>query len=102
MNVGGTVPNAMASMGVRGPVTPTPVYGATWTRSSADIGDAALHTPGLILDAGTGLLRGYHGQRGQSVLWRRVVDPDSVFGDPRGAPGAGVAARMAERVRQAG
>ena len=56
--------------------------GATWTRAQTNIGDVSASTPSLILDAGTGLLSNYHYQRGRGVLWRRVVDPDRVFGKP--------------------
>ena len=57
--------------------------GATWTRAQTNIGDVFLSTPGLILDAETGLLSNYYYQRGRGgVLRRRVVDPDSVFTHP--------------------
>jgi len=55
--------------------------GATWTRTQTNIGDVVASTPSLILDAGTGLVSNYYYQRGRGVLWRRVVDPDSVFGN---------------------
>jgi len=61
-------------------------YGATWTRSRTNIGDVAASTPSLILDAETGLLSNYYYQRGWGVLWRRVVDPDSVFDNPLNWP----------------
>jgi len=61
-------------------------YGATWTRKQTNIGDVAASTPSLILDAETGLLSNYYYQRGMGVLRRRVVDPDSVFGNPLNWP----------------
>jgi hypothetical protein len=61
-------------------------YGATWTRSKTNIGDVSASTPSLILDAETGLLSNYYYQRGRGVLWRRVVDPDSVFDNPLSWP----------------
>jgi hypothetical protein len=62
-------------------------YGATWTRAQTNIGDVLLSTPGLILDAETGLLSNYYYQRGSGgILRRRVVDPDSVFGNPLNWP----------------
>ena len=61
-------------------------YGATWTRSKTNIGDVACSTPSLVLDAKTGLLSNYYYQRGHGVLWRRVVDPDSVFDSPLNWP----------------
>jgi len=58
-------------------------YGATWTRAQTNIGDVLLSTPSLILDAETGLLSNYYYQRGRGgILRRRVVNPDSVFGNP--------------------
>lgn len=56
--------------------------GATWTRAQTNIGDVCCSTPSLILDAETGLLSNYYYQRGHGVLWRRVVNPDDVFGHP--------------------
>ena len=61
-------------------------YGATWTRSRTNIGDVCASTPSLVLDAETGLLSNYYYQRGHGVLWRRVVDPASVFGNPLNWP----------------
>ena len=61
-------------------------YGATWTRAQTNIGDVAASTPSLILDAETGLLSNYYYQRGRGILRRRVVDPDSVFGNPLNWP----------------
>ncbi|MCE5237820.1 glycoside hydrolase [bacterium] len=61
-------------------------YGATWTRSKTNIGDVCASTPSLVLDAETGLLSNYYYQRGHGVLWRRVVDPASVFGNPLNWP----------------
>ena len=55
---------------------------STWTRSKTNIGDVCSSTPSLILDAETGLLSNYYYQRGMGVLWRRVVEPDSVFDNP--------------------
>ena len=37
-------------------------------------------------NAKTGLLSNYYYQRGRGVLWRRVVDPDSVFDNPLSWP----------------
>ncbi len=61
-------------------------YGATWTHSKTNIGDVSSSTPSLVLDAETGLLSNYYYQRGHGVLWRRVVDPDSVFDNPLNWP----------------
>ncbi len=61
-------------------------YGATWTRAKTNIGDVFASTPSLILDGETGLLSNYYYQRGRGVLWRRVVDPDSVFDNPLNWP----------------
>lgn len=61
-------------------------HGATWKRSKTNIGDVSASTPSLILDAKTGLLSNYYYQRGRGVLWRRVVDPDSVFDNPLNWP----------------
>ncbi|MDI9443843.1 MAG: hypothetical protein QM844_06720, partial [Planctomycetota bacterium] len=61
-------------------------YGATWARAQTNIGDVLISTPSLILDAETGLLSNYYYQRGRGILWRRVVDPDSVFGNPLNWP----------------
>lgn len=61
-------------------------YGATWTRSRTNIGDVCASTPSLVLDAGTGLVSNYYYQRGHGVLWRRVVGPDTVFGNPLNWP----------------
>jgi hypothetical protein len=61
-------------------------YGATWTRKQTNIGDVAASTPSLILDAETGLLSNYYYQRGRGILRRRVVDPDSLFGNPLNWP----------------
>jgi hypothetical protein len=59
-------------------------YGATWTRAQTNIGDVYASTPSLILDTETGLLSNYYYQRGRGgILRRRVVDPASVFGNPR-------------------
>ncbi len=57
-------------------------YGATWTRAQTNICDVAASTPSLVFDARTGLLSNYYYQRGRGILRRRVVDPDSVFGNP--------------------
>jgi hypothetical protein len=58
-------------------------YGKTWTRAPTNIGDVFCSTPSLIFDAETGLLSNYYYQRGKGgVLRRRVVAPDSVFGNP--------------------
>ena len=61
-------------------------YGATWTRSKTNIGDVLCSTPSLILDKETGLLSNYYYQRGRGVLWRRAVDPNSVFDNPLSWP----------------
>ena len=61
-------------------------YGATWRRSRTNIGDITASTPSLILDPKTGLLSNYYYQRGKGVLWRRVVDPASVFDNPLNWP----------------
>ncbi len=61
-------------------------YGATWTGGQTNIGDVAASTPSLILDAETGLLSNYYYERGRGILRRRVVDPDSVFGNPLNWP----------------
>ena len=61
-------------------------YGATWKRERTNIGDIAASTPSLILDADTGLLSNYYYQRGRGILWRRVVDPESVFNHPLSWP----------------
>ena len=61
-------------------------YGATWTRAKTNIGDVLCSTPSLILDAKTGLLSNYYYQRGRGVLWRRAVDPNSVFDNPLSWP----------------
>ena len=60
--------------------------GATWTRKQTNIGDVLASTPSLILDADTGLLCNYYYHRGRGILRRRVVDPDSVFGNPLAWP----------------
>ena len=61
-------------------------YGATWTRSKTNIVDVLASTPSLILDPETGLLSNYYYQRGKGVVWRRVVDPDTVFDNPLAWP----------------
>jgi hypothetical protein len=61
-------------------------YGATWTRKRTNIGDVNASTPSLILDAETGLLSNYYYERGRGILRRRVVDPESVFGNPLSWP----------------
>jgi hypothetical protein len=61
-------------------------YGATWTRKQTNIGDVTASTPSLILDGETGLLSNYYYQRGRGILRRRVVDPESVFGNPLNWP----------------
>ena len=61
-------------------------YGATWTRSKTNIGDVSASTPSLIFDTKTGLLSNYYYQRGRGVLWRRVVNPESVFDNPLNWP----------------
>jgi hypothetical protein len=61
-------------------------YGATWTRAKTNIGDVLCSTPSLIFDKETGLLSNYYYQRGRGVLWRRVVDPARVFGNPLNWP----------------
>jgi len=63
-------------------------HGATWNRSRTNIGDVLCSTPSLVLDPKTGLLSNYYYQRGRGVLWRRVVEPDSVFENPLGWPAA--------------
>ena len=50
--------------------------------AATNIGDVLISTPSLILDTETGLLSNYYYQRGRGVLWRRVVHPDRVFGNP--------------------
>jgi len=60
--------------------------GTTWKREKTNIGDVLISTPSLILDAKTGLLSNYYYQRGKGILRRRVVDPNSVFGNPLGWP----------------
>lgn len=67
-------------------------FGATWRREPTNIGDILASTPSLILDAKTGLLSNYYYQRGRGVLRRRVVDPNSVFGNPRHWPASEVVA----------
>lgn len=59
-------------------------FGETWRRAQTNIGDVFISTPTLILDPETGLLSNYYYQRGpqRGILWRRVVDPNAVFGDP--------------------
>lgn len=66
--------------------------GATWKRAPTNIGDIHASTPSLILDAKTGLLTNYHFHRGKGFLRRRVVDPQSIFDNPRGWPGSEVVA----------
>jgi hypothetical protein len=61
-------------------------YGKSWTRAPTNIGDVAISTPSLILDAKTGLLSNYYYHRGAGVLRRRVVDPERVFSHPLGWP----------------
>jgi hypothetical protein len=61
-------------------------YGETWKRARTNIGDICASTPSLILDPKTGLLSNYYYQRGRGVLWRRVVDPASIFDNPLGWP----------------
>jgi len=63
-------------------------WGATWRRSRTNICDVYASTPSLIRDARTGLVSNYYYQRGEGVLWRRVVDPDSVFDQPQNWPAA--------------
>jgi hypothetical protein len=57
-------------------------YGKTWTRKQTNIRDVYGSTPSLILDPETGLLSNYYYQRGKGILWRRVVDPGTVFDNP--------------------
>lgn len=61
-------------------------HGKTWTRAQTNIGDIAASTPGLILDAKTGLVSNYYYHRGAGVLRRRVVDPERVFSHPLNWP----------------
>jgi hypothetical protein len=61
-------------------------YGETWKRARTNIGDICASTPSLVLDPKTGLLSNYYYQRGRGVLWRRVVDPASIFDNPLGWP----------------
>ncbi len=77
-------------------------YGATWTRAKTNISDVAASTPSLILDAKTGLLSNYYYQRGQGILRRRVVDPDSVFGNPLNWPDSEVVATGSQITFDAG
>jgi hypothetical protein len=57
-------------------------HGKTWTRRRTNIGDVASSTPSLVLDAATGLLSNYYYQRGEDILWRRVVKPAGIFDAP--------------------
>ena len=57
-------------------------YGKTWTRKQTNIKDVYGSTPSLILDPQTNLLSNYYYQRGKGILWRRVVDPKTVFDNP--------------------
>jgi len=78
-------------------------YGATWTRAQTNIGDVLLSTPSLILDAETGLLSNYYYQRGPGgILRRRVVDPDSVFGNPLQWPASEAVATGSQSTIDAG
>jgi hypothetical protein len=77
-------------------------YGATWTRAPTNIGDVLASTPSLILDAKTGLLSNYYYQRGKGVLWRRVVDPRSVFGNPLRWPASEAVATGSQSTYDAG
>jgi hypothetical protein len=78
-------------------------YGATWTRAQTNIGDVLLSTPSLILDAETGLLNNYYYQRGRGgILRRRVVDPDSVFGNPLHWPASEAVATGSQSTIDAG
>jgi hypothetical protein len=77
-------------------------YGATWTRAQTNIGDVFCSTPSLIFDAETGLLSNYYYQRGRGVLRRRVVDPDSVFGNPLKWPASEAVATGSESTFDAG
>ncbi|NUP98940.1 MAG: exo-alpha-sialidase, partial [Armatimonadetes bacterium] len=61
-------------------------YGTTWRRAVTNIGDVTASTPSLLREAASGLLSNYYYQRGQGVLWRRVVDPASVFDQPLAWP----------------
>jgi hypothetical protein len=78
-------------------------YGATWTRAQTNIGDVFCSTPSLIFDTETGLLSNYYYQRGKGgVLRRRVVDPDSVFGNPLKWPASEAVATGSESTFDAG
>jgi hypothetical protein len=61
-------------------------YGATWKRERTNIGDVHASTPTLILDAKTGMLSNYYYQRGKGILWRRVVNPETIFNHPLSWP----------------
>ena len=78
-------------------------YGATWIRAQTNIGDVFCSTPSLIFDTETGLLSNYYYQRGKGgVLRRRVVDPDSVFGNPLKWPASEAVATGSESTFDAG
>lgn len=78
-------------------------YGATWTRAQTNIGDVLISTPSLILDAKTGLLSNYYYQRGRGgILRRRVVEPDSVFGNPLNWPTSEAVATGSQNTIDAG
>lgn len=61
-------------------------HGKTWTRRRTNIGDVAGSTPSLLLDATTGLLSNYYYQRGEDILWRRVVKPAGIVDVPTDWP----------------
>ena len=79
-------------------------YGATWARTPTNIGDVVASTPSLILDAKTGLLSNYYYQRGPKagILRRRVVDPESVFGNSLNWPASEVVATGSQSMWDAG
>ena len=78
-------------------------YGATWTRRQTNIGDVFCSTPSLVFDTETGLLSNYYYQRGKGgLLRRRVVDPDSVFGNPLKWPASEAVATGSESTFDAG
>jgi hypothetical protein len=79
-------------------------YGATWARAQTNIGDVMISTPSLILDAATGMLSNYYYQRGpkHGILWRRVVDPAKVFGNPLSWPASEVIATGSQITIDAG
>lgn len=60
--------------------------GYTWTKSATNIRDVMASTPSLIYDPETDLLHNYYYERGKSMLKRRVVHPDDIWGKPLSWP----------------